>query len=331
MRAAICLLGFSLFLVSCGGGGAGAIRSGSGSCNFQSGGNCSLTVNGVVRTYVLHVPSNLQAGANALVIAFHGSNGTGAQFEGSTLLDQKANQVGFAVAYPDGLPNSSGHTSWNGYFDPTYGTNAPDDTGFAKQLIQTLVSNLHTNPKKVFVTGLSAGGYMAHRAAIDHPDLIAAAGVVEGSLTVQSAGGTQQPPAASTSVSILILHGDADQVIPYCGVSNSNVVATSQDQTFNYWYQTPANSCTSLSTSSNLCTAFLGSPTSVTLKDATGCNNGAEVRFYRLIGGTHNWYQVALNVAPGTAAQPYNPNFNSSTGVTTNDILWNFFASHAKP
>jgi len=329
MRTAICVLALSLSLVSCGGGGSSS--SGSGSCNFQSGGNCSLNVNGVLRTYVLHVPSNLQSGADALVIAFHGANGSGSQFEGYTLLDQKADQVGFAIAYPDGLPNSSGHTSWNGYFDPTYGSNPPDDTGFAQQLIQTLVSNLHTNPKKVYVTGMSAGGYMAHRAAIDHPDLVAAAGVVEGSLTVQSAGGTQQAPAASGSVSILILHGDADQVIHYCGVSNSSVVVTSQDQTFGYWYQTPANACTSLNTSSNICTAYLGSPTSLTLKDATGCNNGAEVRFYRLIGGTHNWYQVALNVAPGTAAQPYNPNFNSSTGVTTNDILWNFFASHAKP
>jgi polyhydroxybutyrate depolymerase len=328
MRTVICVLTLSVSLLSCGGGSS---RPGSGSCNFQTGGNCSLNVNGVLRTYVLHVPSNLQSGANALVIAFHGANGSGAQFEGATLLDQKAGQVGFAVAYPDGLPNSGGHTSWNGYFDPTYGSNPPDDTGFSQQLIQTLVLNLHTDPKKVYVTGISAGGYMAHRVAIDHPDLVAAAGVVEGSLTVQTAGGTQQPAAAGNSVSILILHGDADPVIHYCGVSNSSVVVTSQDQTFNYWYQTPANSCTSLNTSSNLCTAYLGSPTSVTLKDATGCNNGAEVRFYRLIGGTHNWYEVPMNVAPGTATQPYNPNFNSSTGVTTNDILWNFFASHAKP
>ena len=27
----------------------------------------------------------------------------------------------------------------------------------------------------------------------------------------------------------------------------------------------------------------------------------------------------------------YNPNLNSTTGVVTDDILWNFFASHAKP
>ncbi len=70
----------------------------------------------------------------------------------------------------------------------------PDDSGFPQQLILTLEANL---PKKVYVSGRSAAGYMAHSVAIDHPDLVAAAGVVEGSLDVQTAGGTQTPPAAS--------------------------------------------------------------------------------------------------------------------------------------
>ena len=303
---------------------------GSSSCNFQAGGNCSLVVNGVTRTYVLHVPASFQPNSSTLVIAFHGSKGSGSQFESYTGLSPKADAIGFAVAYPDGLPNANGITSWNGYFNTTSGTNPPDDSRFARQLILVLQANLHPDPKKIYVTGFSAGGYMAHRAAIDHADLIAAAGVVEGSLWVQAVGGTQQPPPSNAAVSLLVLHGDADAVINYCGVTTANVTAASQDQTFNYWYQTPANSCTTLKTTTSLCAGFAGSPTPITMKDATGCKSGTEVRFYRLVGGTHTWNQAPLNVAPGTAAQPYNPNLNSATGVTTNDILWNFFASHAK-
>lgn len=312
---------------SCGGSGA----LGAGSCNFQRGGNCSLVVNGVPRSYVLHVPANFHANASALLIAFHGSKGSGSQFESYTGLSTKADAIGFAVAYPDGLPNAGGIISWSGYFSTTSGTNPPDDSGFARQLILVLEANLHPDPKKIYVTGMSAGGYMAHRAAIDHADLIAAAGVVEGSLWVQAVGGTQQPPPANAPVSVLVLHGDADPVINYCGVTTATVTAASQDQTFNYWFQTPANSCTTLNTTTNLCTGFAGSPNPITMKDATGCKSGTEVRFYRLVGGTHTWNQTPLNVAPGTALQPYNPNLNSATGVTTNDILWNFFASHAKP
>jgi len=83
---------------------------------------------------------------------FHGSTQNGSQFEGVTL-SQKADQAGFAVAYFDGLPDSSGSTSWNGYFNSTFGSNAPDASGFAQQLILTLVANLHPDPKKIYVTG----------------------------------------------------------------------------------------------------------------------------------------------------------------------------------
>jgi polyhydroxybutyrate depolymerase len=331
----ILVVSFCFVLLNCGGGSSNSsIQSGGGSsCNFQTGGNCSLSVNGVTRTYVLHVPQNFQPNVGGLVIAFHGAKESGSEFERVTGLSQKADKAGFAAAYPDGLTNPSGSTTWNGYFNPTEGANPPDDSGFAQQLILTLEANLHVNPKMVYVTGRSAGGYMAHRVAIDHADLVAAAGVVEGSLSVQSPGGSQVPPPANAAISILILHGDQDQVIDYCGDAppTKNVVVTSQDQTFDYWYQTAANSCKTLDTTTNLCTGFLGTPTSITMKDATGCNSGAEVRIYRLIGGTHTWYQVPMNVPPGTSSQPYNPNLNSATGVSTDDILWNFFASHPKP
>jgi polyhydroxybutyrate depolymerase len=301
------------------------------SCNYQKGGKCSVSVNGVTRTYVLHVPPNFRPGSSALVIAFHGARGSGSQFEANTDLDIKADHEGFAVAYPDGLPNSGGATSWNAYFNPTYGPNAPDDSGFTRQLILALQSNLHPDPKKIYVTGFSAGGHMAHRVAIDHSDLVAAAGIIEGSIWVQDEGGAQKPPQAKTPVSVLILHGDADPVVRYCGVSNEKILEASQDQTFDYWSQTPANACKSFNTTSNLCTGFLGSPTSVMVKDATRCTSNAEVKLYRLIGGLHQWYEVPFNVPPGNSARPYNANLNSSTGVTTNDLLWNFFAAHAKP
>src|SRR6266496_4208836 len=192
-------------------------------CNYQHGGDCSLFVNGIKRTYVLHMPSNSRPASSALVIAFHGARGSGAEFEASTQLDKPADENGFAVAYPDGLGNSGGAASWNAYFNPTYDSNAPDDSAFAKQMIATLQSNLRPDPKKIYVTGFSAGAHMAHRVAIDLSDLVAAAGIVEGSVWVQHAGGTQKPPQPKSPVSVLILHGDGDPVVRYCGVDNGKV------------------------------------------------------------------------------------------------------------
>jgi polyhydroxybutyrate depolymerase len=324
------IIAASALLLNCGGASSTSASSNggsSGTCNFQAGGNCTILVNGVTRTYLLHVPSKFQPNGSGLVIALHGGRGTGQQMQSVTHFNTKSDEVGFAVAYPDGLPNPSGATSWNGYFNFTYGANPPDDAGFLRQLILTLEANLHVNTKMVYVTGMSAGGYMTHRAGIDISDLVAAIGLVEGTLDVQQVGGTQVPPPAQGPVSVIILHGDADSVIPYCGLTNTNVTLTSEDQSFDYWWQTPAMSCSTPNPSGPLCTGFQGSPTSLFFKDAAGCHGGAEVRLYRLFNGTHTWYSSQLT--PGNAV--YNPDFNSTTGTTTDDILWNFFASHAKP
>ena len=68
-----------------------------------------------------------------------------------------------------------------------------------------------------------------------------------------------------------------------------------------------------------------GHPTSVNEKDATGGASNTEVKFYRLIGADHFAVYHNANLSQ------YNPNFNSTTGVLSNDIVWNFFAAHPKP
>src|SRR5215471_3957915 len=51
------------------------------------------------RAYLLHVPAGFRANTGALVIALHGSNGSGSMFRARSQLNAKADQAGFAVAY----------------------------------------------------------------------------------------------------------------------------------------------------------------------------------------------------------------------------------------
>lgn len=309
--------------------GCGRVSEAAPSCDYQKGGNCKVEVNGVTRTYVLHVPPNFRPGSSALVIAFHGAKSTGAEFAAFTQLNWTADRNGFAVAYPDGVPNPGGSTSWNSYFNPTYGLNAPDDSAFARAMILSLQANLRPDSKKIYVTGFSAGAHMAHRLAVDDSDLIAAAAIVEGSLWVQRTGNKLKLPEPKAPISILIFHTDADQVVHYCGVDNGHVVEASQDETFDFWAR--ADACKSVNPGSNLCSKFLGHPTSVIAKTATNCSAGTEVQFYRLAGGVHWWYGGELNVPPGNSTRPYNSVLSSSTGTSTNDVMWKFFAAHPKP
>lgn len=320
MKKASCcvllLVSVSLSQLSC---GAGSSSNGGGvGCNAQQGTTCqSLTINGVTRTYLLHVLSNFQKGSSPLVIVLHGSGGNGLGMEIGTGFSKLADQSGFVVAYPDGLLESSdGQTDWAYFFN-----DFTDDVGFFRQLINALQASLRPDPKRIYVTGLSSGALMSHRLGVQLSDLVAAIGVVEGTLFLK--GNPPLVPPAVAPVSVLILHGDQDNTVLYCGTPFD----ASQEQSFNYWTGTSADKCSSLDTTAPLCDSR-GNISALVEKDATNCSGNAEVKFYKLIGGIHTWYTVPMDVS---GQVPFNPDFNSTTGVKTRDILWNFFASHFKP
>jgi len=320
--AFLMLVALSMGLVSCGGGGTITAGGGGGvdpgvPCG-QAGTKCyTLTVNGVSRTYSLHVPSSFQKNAGALVVVLHGSAGSGLKIEPNTGFSTLADQAGFAVAYPDGLMNPSlAQTDWAYFFN-----DFADDMSFLRQLIQTLKTNVGPDPKKIYVAGFSAGALMAHRMGVQAADLVAAIGSVEGTLV--SSTTPQTVPAALGPVSVIAMHGDQDKTVRYCG----NATDASQEETFNYWSGSSANSCSSFDTSAALCDAQRNITAAVE-KDATHCSSNTEVKFYKLIGGVHEWYSDPMNVSGNV---PYNPDFDSSTGVVTTDILWKFFSLHPKP
>jgi polyhydroxybutyrate depolymerase len=309
-------------------------------CDPQQNANChSLVVtqsdgSTVTRTYVLHLPANFQPGSSGLVLSLVGTGSTGEQQEAWTQLDASADTYGFAVAYPESLPSpyNSGLTTWNTYFyQPAWpGNTAPDDIAFLRQLITTKETSLKVNPKMIYVSGHSSGGFMAQRVGVELSDIVAAIAPLSSSLyvTLPLAGSVGQTvPVQKAPVSVLILESDGDAIIPYCGGAVSTSAGArvpSQDDTFNYWASAAANKCTTLDTSTSLCNGS-GAPTSLIEKDASKCANNTEVKIYRLVGGIHTTDYGTPDLSP------FNSDLNATTGTMTNDVLWKFFASHPKP
>jgi polyhydroxybutyrate depolymerase len=286
-------------------------------------GSESIVVQGLTRTFVLHVPRNFQSGIGALIVALPGRTQTGSFFEGFTNLNAKADLEGFAVAYADGLfQPASGAVNW-----AYYRNDFVDDVAFLRELIMALRARLQVNAGRVYVTGFSAGGFMAYRAAIELPDLVAAVGVVGGRLFREEGGVAANVPPARGPVSIVMMQGEFDT--PYCGGFETSPLGraynASQDETFDYWAGPSGNGCSTLDSVEPLCRA--GQPTAIASKHATQCRGNSEVAFYKLIGGYHLWYGTPMNV-PGLI--PFNPQLTSATGTVTNDILWSFFAAHSR-
>ena len=281
----------------------------------------TLAFSGTTRSYLLHVPSSFRAGSGALVVALHGLGDVAPDMAERSGLNAKADQAGFAVVYPNALVSRlGGLQQWNAYFFSRYVSNPPDDIGFLRQLIAELQQQLGPDPKRIYVTGLSNGGLMAHRVGVELSDVVAAIGVVAG--TLASSPSISALPDATQPVSVLMLHGELDDNIPCCPFRAS----ATQDDSFDYWVSTRANACSAVSTPEPICEGP-ETPSALLEKHATGCRGGVEVQFYKLQGGGHAWYAAPMNVVGST---PYNPFFDTSTGVTTNDILWNFFVAHPK-
>lgn len=302
----------------------------------------SILVNGVTRTYVLHMPRRYEQGESALLIALHGrgGGGPGTKMEQDTKLDEKADREGFAIAYLDGLPDATGTLNWNYFYDPFFvGTTPPDDVGFVREVIDSLKARIHPDHRRIYVTGTSAGGFMAQTVGVALSDRVAAVGVVQGGISVIFPGTPQAVPHATAPVSVLLLKGDQDAANFYCGAlfQQFDLVEASSDQDFDYWAGSSANECSHVHPTGPLCenmgivdpqgNVTLGTPTSLTKKEATACKEDTEVKLYRLIGGVDHWNLNPMNV-PGQI--PFSPDLNDRTGVTTNDILWKFFEEHPK-
>jgi poly(3-hydroxybutyrate) depolymerase len=133
---------------------------------------------------------------------------------------------------------------------------------------------------------------------------------VRGAFDNASVNSPPVPPALAPT-SVLILHGDQDTTLPCCGSTRTG---------------TSADNCSTFDTTAPVCDSQ-GKITSVVEKDATNCRGKTEVKFYKLVGGTHTWYTGPMDVA---GQIPFNPDFNSTTGITTTEVLWNFFAAHPK-
>jgi polyhydroxybutyrate depolymerase len=165
------------------------------------------------RTYALYVPRAL-APRPALVLALHGSMGNGEQMREGTYyrFDELADRDGFAVAYPDGYEEH-----WNDCRRVApYAANAldVDDVAFLRALVERLERELGIDPDRVFATGLSNGGQMAYRLALEAPDLVAAVAPVAAGLPDEA---NLDCAPAGRPVAILILNGTMDPMNPFAG------------------------------------------------------------------------------------------------------------------
>jgi len=245
----------------------------------------NLPVDGVTRAYRLHAPAALDPGRPApLVVVLHGAMGNAARVETRYHWNPLSDRDGFFVVYPQGSLDQ-----WNAVLD----SRVDDDVRYLTALLDHLEGSFPIDRTRVYVAGMSNGAAMAYRIGCALSDRVAAIASVEG-----SSPGCQP----SQPVSMVVVHGLADQTVTFAGAQRSLTAWRGYDGC-------PAD-------------AQVQTDGPVTHSTWAPCAAGTTVELYTVDGGGHEW--------PGSSP-PLAGHDPPSPDLDATGVIWDFFRRQARP
>jgi polyhydroxybutyrate depolymerase len=284
----------------------------------------TLPHGGVTRWYDLYVPDGVDGGAPVpLLLVLHGGtlSNDGPRAGQGLRLRALADDERFVIAFPNGTYSENGQSGPSGSFnwndcrsDAGAAETGADDTGFIADLIDAIAARYPIDAQRVYVAGASNGGMMAYRLALELSDRIAA---VAAAIANQPAN-SECVDAPSEPLSILIMDGTADPIMPWAGGSVAGRgLVLSAEATRDFWRERLGTGPTPQHTDfPDLDPNDVGT---VTSDRYTGGRNGSEVLFYTLNGSGH---------APPSIAYPSLPAQNHD--IETYDEFWRFLSAHRR-
>jgi polyhydroxybutyrate depolymerase len=268
----------------------------------------SITVDGINRTYLLHLPTAYSLNkAFPLVIALHGGTGSAYNIQNQSQLSVKANQESFIVVYPEGIKGGALNVrTWNAGWCCGYASESKvDDIGFISNLLDTLINNYNIDTTRIYATGMSNGGFMTYRIGCELSNRIAAIAPVAASMSLNDC----QP---SRAMPIIHFHSYLDTNVPYLGGIGDGISGH---------YNPPVDSVLNAWALLNQC--MVNNDTLVdndqfTFTRWTSCNDGIEIQFYITHDGGHSW-PGGNQTSTGDPVSAY---------IDATDLMWDFFQKY---
>jgi polyhydroxybutyrate depolymerase len=205
-------------------------------------------VPGALLDTLLRVPAAARGHRAPLILALHFASGTGAQMEQATRYTPEAARSGFVVAYPTASENNF----WS----------IDGDLDKLSQTLDAVERVACIDPRRLYVSGISNGGFMATVLACRMAGRIAAA-----ALFAPGVNGIGDCSPARP-ISVLEVHGTSDPIVPYRDIPAFVAGWAKRD------------GCVSRSTQQRR-------SATVTIFRWPGCRGGAQVEHLRLTRGKH--------------------------------------------
>jgi poly(hydroxyalkanoate) depolymerase family esterase len=115
----------------------------------------------------------------ALVVVLHGCTQTAAGYDVGTGWSALAERYGFALLMPQQKPSNNGNGCFN-WFSPDDTARDSGEALSIRQMIAQMTAAHGIDSKRIFITGLSAGGAMTSAMLATYPDVFAAGAIIAG-------------------------------------------------------------------------------------------------------------------------------------------------------
>ncbi len=279
------------------------------SASSQTGIDRTIDHDGRVRDYRLFVPSDLdRVQPPPLIIVLHGGGGNGEEMERRVAFNEYAQRDGWIVVYPSAV---EGH--WNdlrGYDGFSSHRENVDDVGLVEALITEMGVEFAIDGQRIFVTGSSNGGMMAHTIAVRLADKVAAIAPVV-SLLARPVAEEFDP---SRAVSVLMINDRGDPLVLWEGGDGGRANIVSMAETIGHWNQ--INSCRSEQTATAEAIATEADDARVSHTVWSGCAEGVNMELYAVEANKHGHPSAFLD---------------KENGRRVYEVIWDFFNRSGRP
>ncbi|HEX4177198.1 MAG TPA: PHB depolymerase family esterase [Rhizomicrobium sp.] len=125
-----------------------------------------------------YLSKGMRAGA-PLVVVLHGCGQTASGYDAGTGWSALAAELGFAVLAPEQKAVNNPNTCFN-WFNPEDITRGEGECASIAAMIRTMIDEHKLDGRRVFITGLSAGGAMTAAMLATYPELFAGGAIIAG-------------------------------------------------------------------------------------------------------------------------------------------------------
>ena len=244
-----------------------------------------------------------------MVIFLHGNGGSGRASAFESKLNRIADSENFIAVYPDGYKKS-----WNDARNKTIASKEGiNDILFLNELIKTLINNYPVNERKIYLAGVSNGGFMVQTFVFNTDVPIAAIASI-----IATFPKNLDITCNLNNISIMYILGTKDPYVPYNGGTvagkNSGEVY-SANESINFWKK--KNNC-SEDIKIKIYPDIKNDNVNVKKITYSECNN-TEVVLIKMINGGH---QYPNGIKIPTAG-------NKCRDINATKEIWMFFSKHS--